>query len=113
MRSEFSAKVMVAAFQRAKERCEQCTAKLYPGRFAYDHVLPCALGGEPTLENCQVLCSNCHSAKTFSKGGDVPRIAKMKRQRAKHIGARKPSGFGWQKKFKRKLDGTVVPRSEA
>jgi hypothetical protein len=60
------------------------------------------LGGSPTIENCAVLCTACHGAKTTRQ--DVPQIAKMKRQRQAHIGAkgpskwRKPSGvrFDWR-----------------
>jgi 5-methylcytosine-specific restriction protein A len=89
MRREFPAKVRVAAFQRANGQCESCTARLVPGKFAYDHDLPDWLGGEPVLSNCRVLCDACHGAKTA--GEDVPRIAKAKRQRAKHAGIRPPS----------------------
>lgn len=96
-RREFPAKVRVAAFQRANGHCEGCTAHLVPGKFAYDHQLPDWLGGEPVLSNCRVLCDACHGAKT--SGEDVPRIAKTKRQRAKHAGIRPPAqiksrGFG-------------------
>lgn len=88
MRREFPAKVKVAAFRRANGHCEKCTARLVPGKLAYDHVLPDWLGGEPTLSNCEVLCDACHGAKT--SGEDVPRIAKAKRQRASHLGIRSP-----------------------
>ena len=111
MRREFSAKVKVAAFQRAAGHCEGCTAHLMPGRFAYDHVLPDALGGEPVLENCAVLCSACHGSKTAT--GDVPRIAKMKRQRVKHLGARttsRPLPGSKRSGWKRGFDGTVSRR---
>mgnify|MGYP001283912999 CR=1 FL=1 len=86
MRREFPAKVKAAAFERAKGHCEECTARLYPGKFLYDHQIPDALGGEPTLDNCVVRCSACHAVKTTKE--DVPRIAKAVRQRQKHIGAR-------------------------
>lgn len=91
MRQEFSAKVKVAAYQRSGGRCEACTAPLRPGHVHYDHVVPDALGGSPTIENCAVLCTSCHGAKTARQ--DVPQIAKMKRQKQAHIGARKPSRF--------------------
>jgi 5-methylcytosine-specific restriction protein A len=55
-RREFPPKVRLAAFQRANGHCEDCRARLAPGRFAYDHIVPDALGGEPTLDNCMVLC---------------------------------------------------------
>lgn len=111
MRSNFPAKIKVAAFDRCKGHCEKCSARLYTGKFDYDHVLPDALGGKPTLDNCEVLCDACHSAKTFGKDGDVTRIAKMKRQRNAHIGIKKPSR--WASKWKRKVNGQTVLRSEA
>lgn len=86
MRREFSARIKVAAYARSKGRCEACALPLQTGRFHYDHIIPDGLGGEPTLENCMVLCTACHGAKTA--GADVPRIAKMKRQKAKHLGAK-------------------------
>lgn len=111
-RREFPAKVKVAAYERSGGRCESCTAPLAVGKFHYDHRVPDALGGEPTLENCDVLCNACHGAKTASQ--DVPAIAKAKRREARHIGAkartRSPLTGGRDSKFKRKLDGTVVPR---
>lgn len=89
-RREFSKAVKVAAFNRCERagfKCENpaCGAPLTTGRFHYDHVIPDALGGEPTLENCAVVCVVCHAEKT--RGEDVPRIAKAKRQEARHIGA--------------------------
>ena len=89
-RREFPARVKAAAFERANGRCEECDARLYPGKFRYDHDLPDYLGGEPTLENCKVRCSNCDSAKTCTE--DIPRIAKTKRQQRSHIGAKTPKG---------------------
>lgn len=86
MRQEFPRAVKAKAFARAGGQCEGCTARLVPGKFAYDHDLPDGLGGGPTLANCKVLCDACHDAKTA--GRDVPTIAKMKRQRDSHIGAR-------------------------
>jgi 5-methylcytosine-specific restriction protein A len=105
-RREFPARVMVDAFKRSGGNCERCTARLYTGKFAYDHVIPDQLGGEPTLENCQVLCSACHSVKTRTK--DVPAIAKAKRIERVHIGAKRPSGF--QSKYRKKMNGSVVLR---
>lgn len=90
-RREFSPKVMVAAFERSMGNCEKCGGMLVTGRINYDHVIPDAMGGKPILENCAVLCKNCHDDKT--RRVDVPAIAKVKRIRAAHIGARKPRGF--------------------
>lgn len=84
MRREFAASVKLEAWNRSRGNCEQCLARIV-GRPEYDHIIPDALGGEPTFENCQVLCSKCHRLKTSSE--DVPRIAKTKRQQRKAIGA--------------------------
>lgn len=101
-RREFTAKVKVAAYERSGGKCEACKADLMPGRIHYDHVIPDAMGGSPTIENCAVLCKVCHGLKTTRQ--DAPQIAKMKRQRAAHIGAKPPSRwrrdgfrFDWSK----------------
>lgn len=108
-RTEFPKSVRIAAFQRASGHCERCTAFLLSGKFQYDHVVADALGGEATLDNCLCVCTACHSLKTT--GHDVPVIAKMKRQRAKHIGAKPASRHSLSHPtLRRKLDGTVVPR---
>lgn len=86
MRREFPAKVRLAAYERANGHCEVCTAKLFVGKFRYDHRIPDALGGEPTLENCVVQCVACDAPKTAA---DQTTIAKSKRIRAKHLGIRK------------------------
>jgi hypothetical protein len=111
MRREFSKSVRVAAWERSNGQCEACTRKLFPGDIHYDHRIPDALGGEPTLENCDVLCRSCHGLKTTK--ADVPTIAKAKRIYAKHIGADKGrSKFACSRdsKFRKKLNGTVELR---
>lgn len=113
MRSEFPQKVKAQAFQRADGKCEgeNCGARLTLGKFHYDHDLPDDLGGEPTLENCKVLCVGCHKAKT--KSIDMPRIAKGRRIRKREMGIKKRSTFSCSRDsgWKKKLDGTVVRRS--
>jgi 5-methylcytosine-specific restriction protein A len=91
MRREFSKQVRRDAFARASGRCEgkpnngwRCPVKLTIGKYHYDHDIPDGLGGEPTLENCVVLCIACHNDKTAKR--DVPMIAKAKRIADRHIG---------------------------
>lgn len=110
MRHEFPAKIKAAAALRANGKCEECTRRLLTGDFHYDHVIPDALGGEPTLENCAVLCRSCHRIKTGS--GDIPRIAKAARNYRKARGIRKPSTFSCSRNspFKKKITGEVVRR---
>ena len=104
-RTEFPAKVRVAALERCGGCCEECGVSIRPGNGPqYDHIIPDALGGEATLDNCAVLCRSCHGAKTAKQ--DVPQIAKAKRVAAKHIGARVRSKMPY-----RRFDGTpVYPR---
>jgi len=103
-RREFSKIVKRDAFNRAGGFCEGkgCGAKLWYGRFHYDHDIPDALGGEPTLENCKVLCFACHGAKTRKL--DVPAIAKTKRIQDRQKGIKSPRKITRWRKF----NGDVV-----
>ena len=90
-RREFSRAVRAAAFLRAEGRCEnidadgdRCAQKLGPGNVNYDHIIADSIGGEPTLDNCAVLCRAHHAVKTATL--DTPRAAKVKRIRDKHFG---------------------------
>lgn len=105
-RREFSKAVKRAAFDRADGQCEgfladsdeRCPCKLTPGKFHYDHDLADWMGGEPTLENCVVLCIPCHHDKTA--GSDIPAIAKAKRIMDRERGIRSQSrlkGQGFRK----------------
>jgi 5-methylcytosine-specific restriction endonuclease McrA len=91
MRREFPAKVKAQAFERARGHCEKCTAHLYVGKFHFDHRIADAMGGEPVLENCEVLCVACHSVKTRTK--DIPGAAKVKRIQRRHLGIKARSSF--------------------
>ena len=93
-RREFSKRVQRDAFMRAAGRCEgildtgeRCPCKLQVGRFQYDHVIPDGLTGDPTLENCQVLCTACHKAKTAR---DKALIAEAVRRSDNHRGIQNP-----------------------
>lgn len=103
MRREFSKQTKRDAFLRADGKCERkdCGARLTLGKFAYDHVIPDGLGGEPILENCEVLCLPCHKAKTTKQ--DVPAIAKTKRIQDRQKGIKKPRTMTRWRRF----DGTI------
>lgn len=87
-RMEFSRKVRRAIIERAAGCCEQCKAKLKTGEGEVDHILPDALGGEPTVANGRLICRVCHLAKTAS---DIQRIRKADRQRDRANGAIRPA----------------------
>jgi 5-methylcytosine-specific restriction protein A len=78
-RREFSKGVRAKAAARSNGLCEGCGLKLVVGGYHYDHDTPDGLGGEPTLENCRVLCLTCHRKKTHEQ--DNPRMQKADRQR--------------------------------
>lgn len=90
-RQEFSTKIRDQAALRAGDKCQICGMPFAGKRKHFDHILPCALDGQPTLANCSVVCEPCHKAKTGQE--DVPRIRKADRQRRAHLGARRPKAL--------------------
>lgn len=110
-RKEFSKRVQRDAFHRAAGRCENCGCKLTVGKFHYDHVNPDAMTGEPTLENCEVLCVACHGDKTKK---DVANIARAKRRQDRHLGIQDPHKRvmpgSRRSNIKIRMDGTAVYR---
>jgi 5-methylcytosine-specific restriction protein A len=108
-RSEFSKTTRREAMTRCNGLCEgllpdgaKCSANLWQKLRHFDHIIPCAIGGGNELSNCQVLCVQCHGAKTTKI--DVPMIAKAKRVADKHQGIKKPRSIrSW-----RRFDGTIV-----
>jgi 5-methylcytosine-specific restriction endonuclease McrA len=103
-RRNFPKSVIVAAIKRAtKENVVYCEGCGLPCRsWDIDHIRPDGLLGEPTLDNARLLCKVCHGTKTKD---DVKRIAKAKRQEAKHLGAvqskQKIQSRGFAKKEKK------------
>lgn len=98
-RREFTAKIKDAAWKRSGGRCEigrvahmpevGCGRTLSTGDIHYDHIDPDGLTGEPTLENCAVLCRSCHKVKTTTH--DVPAIARAKRRQRAAVGIKQRS----------------------
>lgn len=105
----------VLIFQRAEGRCHICGEKIDAGRESYDieHVIPLGLGGTEGKmdENLQPAHTSCHKGKTAEDKGQ---IAKSKRMRQRSMGITRQSASplpgGRKSKWKRKIDGTVVPR---
>jgi 5-methylcytosine-specific restriction endonuclease McrA len=116
-RLEFSRKTKTAIIARADGSCEACKAALKPGEGEVDHILPCELGGQPTVANGRLICKPCHKEKTAV---DVRRIRKSDRQRDKASGAmRNPvtirsAGFAKAAKPERagKTDLPPLPRNQ-
>lgn len=100
-------------FQAANGVCHICGEQIDGTRERWDadHVIPLEISGDDSDENLRPAHERCHRAKTAKV--DAPAIAKCRRVAAKHSGAHKtkstfPGSRG--SKWKRKIDGTVVPR---
>ena len=109
----FSTSFRLNLFLMRKGLCAACSQKIDAGKaWDIDHILPLALGGTNEPNNLQILCRSCHRTKTTHY--DVPRIAKTKRLKAQHLGARAPSTRpipgSRRSPWKRKMDGRVVRR---
>lgn len=89
--------------QRSDDCCVRCTRKVGGALHAeFDHATPLILGGEHRESNLQLLCHECHGAKTAI---DVKIKAKVARVRKKLVlGERKRTSFrGWKK-----MNGDIV-----
>ncbi|GAB5431249.1 MAG: hypothetical protein EpisKO_06190 [Epibacterium sp.] len=76
----------------------------------FDHETALILGGENRESNLRALRRPCHSLKTKQ---DVAQKSVEARKRNKSLGLHKPKGTlpgSKGSKWKRKVDGTVVPR---
>jgi 5-methylcytosine-specific restriction endonuclease McrA len=112
-RINFSTTFRLALFLDRKGTCQACHITIQAGQaWDIDHIIPLALGGTNEPNNLQILCRTCHREKTNQS--DIPCIAKTKRLKAKHLGARssayQPIAGSKSSPWKRKLDGNVVRR---
>lgn len=93
--------------------CHICGGIIDGTREAWEieHLIPLALGGDDDEGNVAPAHKACHSVKTSKDRGQ---IAKANRVRAKHLGAGKAGTIPGSKgtRWKRKVDGTVVPRDD-
>lgn len=91
-RRDFPNHIKLSRWRHCGQRCECCGNKII-GTAEYDHEQADGLGGEPTFENCRVLCQACHSAKTH--GHDNPIMTKADRQARKHLGLGRKKRWRW------------------
>jgi 5-methylcytosine-specific restriction endonuclease McrA len=93
MRREFPVRVKLAAYERCqkdgKPHCEACGLRIV-GLPEYDHVKPDGLGGEPTLENCAVLCGKCHRIKTHEEDRPIMQKADNQKKAAANVKRKYP-----------------------
>lgn len=111
-RIRLSKKQRLAVLAAAGGVCTGCGLPIEPGdRFDIDHQIPLALGGEDGGKNLVPLHPACHARKT---PGDITRIAKAKRVKAKHEGTFRPPravvAGSKASRFKKCLSGAVLDR---
>ena len=105
------ARVRLRVFDAHKGRCHLTGRKINPGdEWDLDHVRALINGGENRESNLAPAIRKAHRKKTAD---DVKQKAKDARIRKKHLGikTRKSEIAGSRaSKWKKKLDGTTVPR---
>lgn len=112
-RRHISTSERVRIFSKAGGRCHICGCDIRLGDpWDVEHIIPLAQGGEDGGDNTAPAHIACHRTKTAKDAADT---AKCKRREASHLGARAPSRsplpFGRQSAFKKRMDGSVVPRT--
>lgn len=108
-RARLSTRERQRCFDDANGICHLCEMPIAPGEgFEVSHPIPLAAGGDDTPDNRRPAHVKCHARQTATI--DAPRIAKTKRQRAKHTGAYRPKSSLSNSRLKKKMDGSVVDR---
>ena len=97
-RRRISTRDRAALFDRKRGRCHLCGGPVQAGQ-AWDvsHDIPLACGGADDETNWDVAHRKCHRAHTAKV--DAPWIAKTRRQRQAHTGAKVPAGTIPSRKF--------------
>ena len=105
-------RVRTRVFERFGGVCQcGCGIKIRVGmKWDADHALAIINGGENRESNLVPLLTDHHKIKTAQ---DVAVKSKTYRMKAKNLGLRKRSSFpfGRNSKWKKRVDGTVVPRA--
>lgn len=112
-RHSFTRSQRIDVLHAASGICHWCGLTINSAResFEVEHVIPLALGGSNETANLRPIHQGCHREKTR---GDVKKIAKAKRVKAKHNGTFRPPRHivpgSKAHTFKKKLNGEVVRR---
>lgn len=114
-RKNMTPRLRLKVWEAHKGMCGICGGKIdgVRERWVAEHLVPLSLGGADDESNMAPVHEGCALAKTFGKSGDIAKAAKAKRVKSKHLGIKKsknplPGGKG--SKFKKKIDGSIVPR---
>lgn len=103
-------RVRLRVFERYNGICYLSGRKIMPGdKWEAEHIVAIINGGENRENNLAPALTEPHKIKTAQ---DLAQKSKDYRVRAKHNGIKKPSRFPGSRdsRWKRKVDGSVVPR---
>lgn len=111
-RRSMSAQRRLRIWEAHAGRCVICGERIdgTRERWIVEHVRPLGLGGDDNDDNCGPAHARCATAKTQH---DSRAIAKAKRIKAKHVGAKQPKRpfpGGRDSKWKKTIGGGVVRR---
>lgn len=96
-RKRLSARDREKLYDEHKGICHLCGGVIDPDQgFEVSHPIPLAAGGDDVPSNRAPAHKRCHRRQTSEI--DAPRIAKTRRQRQKHIGARPRSSHRWPRR---------------
>lgn len=83
-------RVQARVAKRANDCCVKCTRQIGPAlKGQIDHVTPLILGGANRETNLQLLCVECHKAKTAL---DVRLKARVAKSRVRNLASRNAKG---------------------
>ncbi|MBL0405037.1 HNH endonuclease [Microvirga aerilata] len=112
LRRRLSPRQRLAIWERARGICAICERRIdgVRERWIVEHIRALELGGQDEPDNMGPAHETCGRTKTRE---DHRRTAKAKRQKIQHLGAneaKRPLPCGRRSRWKRKIDGTIVPR---
>lgn len=117
-RREFPDRIKTQILKRAMDekgrvRCEGCSGVLKAKQYEFDHRIAEALAvdksKELTADDGQLLGPCCHRGEDGKTAKDIEIIAKAKRREARSLGIKK-AGRGWDTRYRKRMDGSVVLR---
>jgi 5-methylcytosine-specific restriction endonuclease McrA len=92
-------------FEAYNGKCHIC-GYFCGGKWEVEHIIPIAMGGADDESNMAPAHNSCHAPKTVA---DLRNVARAKRRKAKHVGAKQSK---WPRsKWKRKVSGETVLRA--
>ncbi len=100
-RKRLTALQRIRIYDAASGVCCLCKEPIAPKKWIIEHLVPLWLGGADDDSNMAVAHYDCAIAKTSS---EAPVKARGDRQRAKHLGIKKPRTITTWRKF----NGTIV-----